>query len=68
MKLLSSRQNPIVRTFRALADDPDPTGERVLLVELKTVDRPSPLYGGMRLDPRSALPDVLAKRRGKYGA
>ncbi len=31
MKLISSRQNPIVRTFRALADDPDPTGERVLL-------------------------------------
>ena len=31
MKSISSRQNPIVRTFRALADDPDPTGERVLL-------------------------------------
>ncbi len=31
MKPISSRQNPIVRTFRALADDPDPTGERVLL-------------------------------------
>ncbi len=31
MKPISSRQNPIVRTFRALADDPDPTGERLLL-------------------------------------
>lgn len=31
MKSITSRQNPIVRTFRALADDPDPTGERVLL-------------------------------------
>jgi RNA methyltransferase, TrmH family len=31
VKPISSRQNPIVRTFRALADDPDPTGERVLL-------------------------------------
>jgi len=31
VKSISSRQNPIVRTFRALADDPDPTGERVLL-------------------------------------
>jgi TrmH family RNA methyltransferase len=31
VKPVSSRQNPIVRTFRALADDPDPTGERVLL-------------------------------------
>ena len=31
MKSISSRQNPIVRTFRALADNPDPTGERVLL-------------------------------------
>ena len=31
MKSISSRQNPLVRTFRALADDPDPTGERVLL-------------------------------------
>lgn len=31
MRSISSRQNPIVRTFRALADDPDPTGERVLL-------------------------------------
>lgn len=31
MKPISSRQNPIVRTFRALAADPDPTGERVLL-------------------------------------
>lgn len=31
MRSISSRQNPIVRTFRALADEPDPTGERVLL-------------------------------------
>jgi len=31
VKSISSRQNPVVRTFRALADDPDPTGERVLL-------------------------------------
>ena len=31
MKSISSRQNPLVRTFRALADDPDPTGERLLL-------------------------------------
>ncbi len=31
MKSISSRQNPIVRTFRALADNPDLTGERVLL-------------------------------------
>ena len=31
MRTVSSRQNPIVRTFRALADDPDPTGERLLL-------------------------------------
>jgi TrmH family RNA methyltransferase len=31
VKSISSRQNPIVRTFRALADDPDPTGERILL-------------------------------------
>jgi TrmH family RNA methyltransferase len=31
MRNVSSRQNPIVRTFRELADHPDPTGERVLL-------------------------------------
>ena len=31
MRTVTSRQNPIVRTFRALAEDPDPTGERVLL-------------------------------------
>jgi TrmH family RNA methyltransferase len=31
VKLVSSRQNPIVRTFRQLARQPDPTGERVLL-------------------------------------
>jgi TrmH family RNA methyltransferase len=31
MRTISSRQNPIVRTFRELADQPDPTGERVLL-------------------------------------
>jgi TrmH family RNA methyltransferase len=31
MRTVSSRQNPLVRTFRDLADDPDPTGERVLL-------------------------------------
>jgi TrmH family RNA methyltransferase len=31
VKSISSRQNPLVRTFRALADDPDPTGERLLL-------------------------------------
>jgi TrmH family RNA methyltransferase len=31
VRSISSRQHPIVRTFRALADDPDPTGERVLL-------------------------------------
>jgi len=31
MRSISSRQNPIVRTFRELAGHPDPTGERVLL-------------------------------------
>ena len=31
MRTVSSRQNPIVRTFRELADRPDPTGERILL-------------------------------------
>lgn len=31
MRTVSSRQNPLVRTFRDLADDPDPTGERLLL-------------------------------------
>ena len=31
MKSISSRQNPIVREFRALADAPDPTGTRLLL-------------------------------------
>jgi TrmH family RNA methyltransferase len=31
MRIISSKQNPIVRTFRELADEPDPTGERVLL-------------------------------------
>src|SRR5687767_14823136 len=31
VRAISSRQNPLVRTFRELADDPDPTGERVLL-------------------------------------
>src|SRR5262245_22998103 len=31
MKLVSSRQNPIVASFRALADDPDPAGTRLLL-------------------------------------
>jgi len=37
VKFISSRQNSIVRTFRALADDPDPTGERVLLDGLHLV-------------------------------
>jgi TrmH family RNA methyltransferase len=31
MRTISSRQNPLVRAFRDLADAPDPTGERVLL-------------------------------------
>jgi TrmH family RNA methyltransferase len=31
VRSISSRQNPLVRTFRELADDPDPTGERILL-------------------------------------
>ncbi len=31
MKTISSRQNPIVQTFRALARTPDPTGARLLL-------------------------------------
>src|SRR5688572_28142181 len=31
MKLISSRQNPIVTAFRTLADQPDPTGTRLLL-------------------------------------
>jgi len=31
VRTISSRQNPLVRTFRELADNPDPTGERVLL-------------------------------------
>jgi len=52
------------REMRSMAH----AGERVLLVELKTVDRPYPLYGAIRLEPPNALPDVLAKRGGKYGA
>jgi RNA methyltransferase, TrmH family len=31
MRVVSSRQNPIVAAFRALADQPDPTGTRLLL-------------------------------------
>jgi TrmH family RNA methyltransferase len=31
VRTISSRQNPLVRNFRDLAADPDPTGERVLL-------------------------------------
>ena len=31
MRRISSRQNPLVRSFRELADHPDSTGERVLL-------------------------------------
>ena len=31
MKVISSRQNPIVAAFRTLADEPDPTGTRLLL-------------------------------------
>jgi len=31
MRTISSRQNPLVRTFRELVDNPDPTGERILL-------------------------------------
>jgi TrmH family RNA methyltransferase len=31
MRVISSRQNPIVRAFRALADAPDPSGARLLL-------------------------------------
>ncbi len=31
MKAITSRQNPTVRVFRALADEPDPAGTRVLL-------------------------------------
>jgi TrmH family RNA methyltransferase len=31
MRTISSRQNPAVRAFRALADDADPTGARLLL-------------------------------------
>lgn len=31
MRLISSRQNPIVAAFRTLADQPDPTGARLLL-------------------------------------
>lgn len=52
------------REMRSMAH----AGERVLLVELKTVDRPYPLYGSVRLEPPSALPDALGKSGGKYGA
>ena len=31
MKLISSRQNPIVRAHRELASEPDPAGARLLL-------------------------------------
>jgi TrmH family RNA methyltransferase len=31
MRLISSRQNPVVAAFRTLADEPDPTGARLLL-------------------------------------
>ena len=37
MKTISSRRNPIVRTFRALADAPDAGGTRVLLDGLRLV-------------------------------
>lgn len=43
-------------------------GERVLLVELKAVDRAFPLYGSVRLEPDGALADAFAKRGGKPGA
>jgi hypothetical protein len=31
MRVVTSRQNPIVTAFRTLADEPDQTGERLLL-------------------------------------
>jgi TrmH family RNA methyltransferase len=37
MRTISSKQNPVVRSFRDLAEHPDPTGERVLLDGLHLV-------------------------------
>jgi TrmH family RNA methyltransferase len=38
VRSISSRQNPLVRTFRELADAPDPTGERILLDGIHLVE------------------------------
>ena len=56
----------ITREMRANARTPD--GERALLVELKAVDDPYPLYGAVELDGGGDLDATLAQSDGVWGA
>ena len=59
MREITSRQNAIVRAFRALADTPDPTGARLLLDGVHLVGGAE--RAGMTLDPVAVLASRLER-------
>src|SRR6202011_187221 len=63
--LRSRGEVSIAATLRAMARAGD---GRLALVELKAVDGNYPMLGEVTLNPKIALPDLLAKRDGAFGA
>ena len=53
-----------IAELRAMAHGP---AENPLLVELKAVDEPYPLYGALQLEPALAIEEALAERDGLWG-
>ena len=53
-------------TMRSMARLPD--GSDQSLVEIKAVDGAYPLYGAVKTDSGSRLPDLLSNRNGSFGA
>ena len=63
--LRSRGEVSIAATLRAMARAGD---GRLALVELKAVDGNYPMLGEVTLNPKIALPDLLAERDGAFGA
>jgi putative ABC transport system permease protein len=55
----------VAATLRAMARNPAGT---LALVEIKAVDGSYPLLGGLTLNPKMPVPDLLAERNGAFGA
>jgi TrmH family RNA methyltransferase len=60
MRVVSSRQNPIVTAFRTLADEPDPSGSRLLLDGAHLVN--DALSSGLRFETVAVATSKLTSR------